>query len=140
LSTPFRYYSPTYFHRTAAAAYGGRTARNLEVRHRMMTSRAKLPPSSLGYALQIMGGANWSSWHLLANIEHETLVISGDDDPLIPVANPTYIASKIPNATLDIVENAGHLMLCDDARHLGERIRRFIGPSPAEQPKVAAIA
>jgi pimeloyl-ACP methyl ester carboxylesterase len=106
----------------------------------MMTTRSKFPPSSLGYALQIMGGATWSSWHLLDKIRHETLVISGDDDPLIPVANPKYIASKIPNATLDIVEHAGHLMLCDDARHLGERIRRFIGPQLDEQAKVVAIA
>jgi pimeloyl-ACP methyl ester carboxylesterase len=139
LSTPFRYYSPTYFNRNAAAAYGGRTARDLKVRHRMMTSRAKYPPSSVGYALQIMGGSSWSSWHILDRIPHETLVISGDDDPLIPVANPQYIASHIPNATLDIVENAGHLMLCDDSRHLGERVRRFISPA-IDEHKVVAIA
>jgi len=128
LSTPFRYYSPTYFHRTAAAAYGGRTGRNIKVRHRMMTARAKFPPTSLGYAFQVMGGVSWSSWHMLDTIEHETLVISGEDDPLIPVANPEYLARNIPNATLDIVERAGHLFLVDDAKHLGERIRSFIEP------------
>jgi pimeloyl-ACP methyl ester carboxylesterase len=106
----------------------------------MMTSRAKYPPSSIGYALQIMGGASWSSWHFLDRIPHETLVISGDDDPLIPVENPEYLASHIPNATLEIVEQAGHLMLCDDPRHLGERIRRFIGPKMDAQPKVVSIA
>jgi poly(3-hydroxyalkanoate) depolymerase len=139
LSTPFRYYSETYFHRTAPALYGGRTARNLEVRHRMMTARKKFPPSSLGYRLQILGGMAWSSLRFLDKIEHETLVISGDDDPLIPVVNAEFLASRIPNATLDIVERAGHLFLVDDPQHLGERIRRFIEPDTVEQ-KVVAIA
>jgi poly(3-hydroxyalkanoate) depolymerase len=140
LATPFRYYSPTYFHRIAAALYGGRTARNLDVRHRMMSTRSKYPPTTLGYSLQMMGGVGWSSRAFLDQIRHETLVISGDDDPLIPVVNAEYLASQIPNATLDIVERAGHLFLCDDAKHLGERIRRFIGPQTVEQPDMAAIA
>ena len=140
LMTPFRYYSSTYFHRVAAGVYGGRTARNLEIRHRMMTMRSHFPPTSFGYSLQILGGAGWSSCAFLDEIEHETLVISGDDDPLIPVANAEYLASEIPNATLDIVERAGHLFLVDDAKHLGERIRRFIGPQAVEHPNVVAIA
>ena len=139
LATPFRYYSKTYFHRTAAALYGGRTARNLDVRHRMMASRSKFPPSSLGYTLQIMGGASWSSVCFLDRIQHETLVISGDDDPLIPVINAEYLADRIPNATLDIVERAGHLFLIDDARRMGDRIRAFIGPEQALD-NVVAIA
>lgn len=127
LATPFRYYSPTYFFRTAPALYGGRTARNHDIRHRMMVERSKFPPSSLGYALQILGGMSWSSHGFLHRIPHQTLVISGDDDPLIPVANARYLAWRIPNSTLDIVERAGHLFLCDDSEHLGERIRSFIG-------------
>jgi len=128
LATPFRYYSSTYFYRTAPALYGGRTARNHEIRHRMMTERSKFPPSSVGYSLQILGGMSWSSHGFLHRISHRTLVISGDDDPLIPVANARHLAWRIPNSTLDIVERAGHLFLCDDAQHLAERIRSFIGP------------
>jgi poly(3-hydroxyalkanoate) depolymerase len=128
LSTPFRYYSRSYFYRIAASLYGGRTARNLEVRHRMMNSRSKYPPSSLGYTLQILGGSNWTSRHFLHEIEAETLVLSGDDDPLIPVCNAQYLAKKIPNARLELVERAGHLFLCDDSRRMSQRIRRFIGP------------
>lgn len=131
LATPFRYYSKTYFFRTAAALYGGRTARNHDVRHRMMTSRSEFPPSSFGYALQIVGGASWTSRFFLHRIEQQTLIISGDDDPLIPVVNAEYLADRIPNATLDIVERAGHLFLCDDARRMAERIRGFVGPRRA---------
>ena len=139
LGTPFRYYSPTYFHRTAAALYGGRTGRNMDIRHRMMSSRRKFPPSSLGYALQILGGMCWSSRHFLHEIVHETLVISGDDDPLIPVVNAETLAARIPNATLDIVERAGHLFLVDDAVHLAARIRQFLEPGRSVS-NVVAIA
>jgi poly(3-hydroxyalkanoate) depolymerase len=143
LSTPFRYYSKSYFYRIAASLYGGRTARNLEVRHRMMNSRSKYPPSSLGYTLQIMGGASWTSRDFLHELEPETLVLSGDDDPLIPICNAEYLAGRIPNATLELVEEAGHLFLCDDARRMSMRIRKFIGPHPQQtrqDDKLVAIA
>jgi poly(3-hydroxyalkanoate) depolymerase len=143
LSTPFRYYSKTYFLRIAASLYGGRTARNIDVRHRMMSSRSKFPPSSLGYTLQILGGSTWTSRHFLHRIESETLVLSGDDDPLIPVCNAESLADRIPNATLELVERAGHLFLCDDAGRMSQRIRNFIGPHSmpaALDGKVVAIA
>jgi poly(3-hydroxyalkanoate) depolymerase len=139
LATPFRYYSPTYFNRTAPELYGGRTARNKEVRHRMMHSRKQFPPTSWGYTLQILGGACWTSSHFLHKIPHETLVISGDDDPLIPVVNARFLAWRIPNATLELVEKAGHLFLCDDAERMAERIRRFIEPCSVPD-NVVAIA
>jgi poly(3-hydroxyalkanoate) depolymerase len=137
LSTPFRYYSKSYFYRIAASLYGGRTARNLTVRERMRASRSKYPPSMCGYTLQILGGASWSSQCFLHEIPHDTLVISGDDDPLIPLINAEYLAGRIPNSTLEIVEGAGHLMLCDDAKHLSARIRRFIGPRSVADNVVA---
>jgi pimeloyl-ACP methyl ester carboxylesterase len=142
LTTPFRYYSKAYFYRIAPSLYGGRTARDIDVRQRMMESRSKYPPSSQGYSLQILGGSTWTSRRFLHRLTTETLVISGDDDPLIPIDNPQYLASRIPNAKLEIVENAGHLMLCDDAEHLARLIRRFIGPQEAARPlaKVESIA
>jgi poly(3-hydroxyalkanoate) depolymerase len=138
LATPFRYYSKAYFYRIAPSLYGGRTARDLAIRQRMMESRSKFPPTSQGYAMQIVGGSTWTSRPFLKRLKTDTLVISGDDDPLIPLDNPRYLASQIPNATLEIVENAGHLMLCDDAPHLAERIRRFIGPDRADASRADA--
>ena len=129
LATPLRYYSPTFFDRTAAATFGGVTARDASVRRRMIEARRSHPPSADGYALQLFGIVGWSSWHFLRSIPHETLVICGDDDPLVPVANAHLLAERIPNATLEIVEGAGHLFLWDDAENLGRRIGRFINRS-----------
>lgn len=127
LATPLRYYSPTFFDRTAAATFGGVTARDASVRRRMIDARRSHPPSADGYALQLLGIVGWSSWHFLRSIPHETLVICGDDDPLVPVANAHQLAERIPNAKLEIVEGAGHLFLWDDAENLGRRIDKFLG-------------
>ena len=126
LATPLRYYSPSFFDRTAAATFGGVTARDASVRRRMIEARRSHPPSADGYALQLLGIVGWSSWHFLPRILQETLVICGDDDPLVPVGNAQQLARRIPNATLEIVEGAGHLFLWDDAENLGCRIGTFL--------------
>ena len=129
LATPIRYYSPSFFDRTAAATNGGVTGRDQSVRDRMINARRSHPPSADGYALQLLGIFGWSSWHFLPCIPHETLVIAGDDDPLVPVANAKMLAERIPNATLEIVPGAGHLLLWDDAENLGRRISAFLDPT-----------
>jgi pimeloyl-ACP methyl ester carboxylesterase len=134
LSTPLRFYSPGYFERTAATVYGGATAREESRRLANRGARHGLPPSAYGYAMQLLGGMGWSSWPFLARIPHETLVISGDDDPLVPVANAHMLAQRIPNARVEIVERAGHLLLWDDAENVGPRIQSFMSRSAPERP------
>jgi poly(3-hydroxyoctanoate) depolymerase len=126
LATPVRYYSKAYFERTAAQTFGGRTGRNARVRQQIMESRHRHPPSMLGYAMQIAGAIGWSSLSFLHEIPHETLVVSGDDDPLVPVANAEQLTALIPRARMEIIENAGHLFLWDDAERQGIHINEFL--------------
>ena len=130
LSTPLRYYSPTYFDRNAAALYGGMTGRDLSMRRRMMAERHRHPPSAYGYSMQLLGTVGWSSLPFLSRIPHDTLVISGDDDPLIPVANAETLARRIPRARLEIVKRSGHLFLWDEAKRLAVRVTRFLDAVP----------
>jgi pimeloyl-ACP methyl ester carboxylesterase len=44
----------------------------------------------------------------LAVLAVPTLVIHGDDDPLMPLANGKDTAATIPNAELMIIEGMGH--------------------------------
>ena len=62
----------------------------------------------------------------LPQIRHETLVVCGDDDPLIPIENAELLATRIPNARLEIVEGAGHLFLWDDVDNVAPLIERFV--------------
>jgi poly(3-hydroxyalkanoate) depolymerase len=129
LASTMRFYSPRYFERVAPALYGGATGRDAGTRARDMRERQSSPPSSYGYAMQLLGASGWSSLHFLSRIPHETLVISGDDDPLVPVVNAQMLAQRIPRARLEIVERAGHLFLWDDAVNLAPRIGQFVDAS-----------
>jgi poly(3-hydroxyoctanoate) depolymerase len=127
LATPLRFYSRAYFDQVASVLYGGATGRDPAVRAQQMRSRYLAPPpSSYGYAMQMLGAAGWSSLPFLSRIPHETLVISGDDDPLVPVANAHILARRIRRARLEIVKGGGHLMLWDDAPNVAARIAPFI--------------
>jgi len=126
LATPLRFYSRPYFEQVAAALYGGATGRDPEARDAQMRIRNHAPPpSSYGYAMQILGAHGWSSLPFLSAIPHETLVIAGDDDPLVPIENARILADRIPRARLEIVKRAGHLLLWDDAANAAARIRPF---------------
>ena len=137
LMTPLRYYSPAYYERTAAATFGGVTGRDVAVRRRMMAARLRQPPSPYGYTMQILGAIGWNSWWFLPSIPHDTLVISGDDDPLIPVGNTLMLASRLPRGRAEIVAGAGHLFLWDDVEQLAPRIGRFLHPVPQLQARCA---
>jgi len=124
-----RFHSPAYFDRLAPTLYGGVTSR-ANGRANEMVKGTTSAPSSYGYAMQLLGAAGWTSLPFLERIRHETLVINGDDDPLVPVANAQMLAQRIPRARLEIVEQAGHLFLLDDAANLAPRIGRFVNALP----------
>ena len=127
MATPLRFYSSTYFERVAADVYGGVTGRDPEKRKSASSARRRLPPTSYGYAMQLLGGMSWSSWSFLPDIPHETLVVCGDDDPLVPVASAKMLAERIPRATLTVVERAGHLLLWDEPERIAPQIGQFVG-------------
>ena len=63
-----------------------------------------------GYMLQLLAMRGWTSAPFLWTLRQPTLILSGTDDPLIPVANARFLKSLIPNARLELVEN-GHLFV-----------------------------
>ena len=70
-------------------------------------------PSVLGYLLQFGAILKWDSYESLPSIQSPTLVMHGDSDGLIPVANARIIASRIPGAKLVIIPDASHLFPVD---------------------------
>ena len=129
LASPLRFYSAGYFERVAAGVYGGATGRDPVKRQGASGARRRLPPTQYGYAMQLLGGMGWTSWGFLPDIRHETLVVCGDDDPLVPVANAKMLAARIPRAQLAVVERAGHLLLWDEPERIAPQIGQFIGAS-----------
>lgn len=48
------------------------------------------------------------SCNRLPFLQHETLVIDGKDDLILPSENAAYLASKLPNSKLILIAEAGH--------------------------------
>ncbi|MFV0522964.1 MAG: alpha/beta fold hydrolase [Acidimicrobiales bacterium] len=111
LVSPMRYYSPSYLERVAPALYGGDILDHPDVLAEQSYVRSNRAPSMLGYLYQLMAIATWTSLPWMRRCRQPTLVLTGTDDPIIPVANGRILASGYPNARLEIVEGGGHLFL-----------------------------
>ena len=63
---------------------------------------------------------------LLANIKVPTLVITGDEDALIPVDESRAMAKAVPGATLVIVPRAGHLANLEQPEAFNRALHEFL--------------
>ncbi len=57
------------------------------------------------------------------------MILAGNDDPIIPLANAQIMRALLPHATL-YVDDDGHLGLLTSAEELGPLVSRFL-TSPA---------
>jgi hypothetical protein len=90
--------------------------------------------SGAGYALQLAAGAGWSSLGILPLLPQSTLVLTGDDDPIIPVVNGRILAGLTRDARLHVYPG-GHLELAVNPGLLVPVIEEFLADSrPARVP------
>ena len=125
--TPRRYYSREYFEAVAPKIYGGRARRDPASLQGELQIRLARPPSWRGYFGQVLAISTFTTVPLLHRIQAPTLVVSGDDDPLVPLVNARLLASLIPKASLHVVRGGGHLILFDSADEVAGVIEPFLG-------------
>ncbi len=126
LATPARYYLPGYLTRIAPTLYGREILDHPDLLRHHARLRATRPPTPLGYTWQLAAIARWSSLPYLHRVRQPTLVLAGDDDPIIPVANGRLLARRIPDSRLHVVEGGGHLFLFLRAGALAPLITDFL--------------
>jgi pimeloyl-ACP methyl ester carboxylesterase len=78
-----------------------------------------------GYYYQLLATAGWTSLPFLPKLRPPTLILAGDDDPIIPVANARIMHRLIPASDLHIYRG-GHLELAADAQRLGAVVEAFL--------------
>ena len=126
LASPARYYHPRLLELSIAHIAGGRTAREPGALDRRAAERLLHPPSPIGYAYQLYAVAGWSSLPWLRRVPHRTLVVSGEDDPAVPLRNGRLLAGRLPDARLHVVPGGGHLFLLDEPENAAPVIRAFL--------------
>jgi poly(3-hydroxyalkanoate) depolymerase len=132
MATPRRYLDSSYLRRIAPDLYGG-SARTEPGRVSSLLHTGSRTVSPRGYLYQLGAGAGWTSLPFLPLLRQATLIMSGDDDPLIPLANARLLRLLIPHARLHIY-HGGHLGLVTEAAELAPVIDGFLaaaGPAAA---------
>src|SRR5205085_11627991 len=122
--TPRRHRDPAYARQIAGEIYGGTMRHEPERAARVLHAAARLGPRR-GYYYQLASATGWSSLPFLRLIRQPTLIIAGDDDPIIPSINALVMARLIPNAELHLYRG-GHLALITEAPALAPIVERFL--------------
>jgi len=83
-------------------------------------------PSTRGYVNQLLTAFGWTSVHRLHGLRCPTLIMGGDDDPVMPLVNTRLLYWLIPKSYLHVVRGGGHLFLLMRANESAAVIKRFI--------------
>jgi pimeloyl-ACP methyl ester carboxylesterase len=96
------------------------------------------PPTRRGYLYQLLAMIGWTSAPALPFLKAPTLILMGDDDQIVPLANGRILNSLIPGSELEVMEGGGHLFLLSHRDQSISAIRRFLDrPDAAELPEAA---
>jgi poly(3-hydroxyalkanoate) depolymerase len=126
LATPSRYYSRSFLEQHGAELYGGRSRREPGVLADLAPARLGRPPTPRGYIWQLCATSGWTSLPWLRRLRQPTLVLAGDEDPVVPVINGRTLARLIPDSRLHVVRGGGHLLLLDQPHDVVPVVRRFL--------------
>ena len=130
-----RYTSPEYYRRVAGSLYGGQARTDPDALLHGSVARFSQRPSLRGYLGQLYAISFWTGVPWLWRLRQPTLVLTGDDDPIIPVLNGKILTRCIPDARLHIMKGGGHLFLLERPAETAELVADFL-----HGPRVSPVA
>ena len=126
LATPLRYYSPTFMRATARWVYGPVPDGNSTLMRHQIVARRSRPPTMWGYLSQVYAVAGWTSLPWLHRITAPTLVLTGAKDPVVPPINARILGARLPNASVHVIPDTGHLLLMERSAECSLLIVEFL--------------
>jgi poly(3-hydroxyalkanoate) depolymerase len=124
MATSRRHRDAAYARQVAGDIYGGSLRTNPELVEQLLLAHDR-PDSRRSYLYQLAAGAGWTSLPWLPLIRQETLILAGDDDPIVPLANARILTRLLPSARLHIYPD-GHLGLITRADQLAPLVAEFL--------------
>jgi poly(3-hydroxyalkanoate) depolymerase len=131
LATPRRYYQPDYYRRIAADIYGGTARRDPDALLHGSLARFTHRPTVRGYAAQMYSIAGWTSVPWLCRLRQPTLVLAGNDDPIVPLINGRILAWLIPDSHLQVIPGGGHLFVLEHPDAIAAQVSDFLAAADA---------
>ena len=122
--TPRRHRDPGYAAHVAGELYGGSAREDPIVARDLLHATTRLGPAR-GYYYQLISMLGWTSLPRLPRLRPPTLILAGDDDPIIPVVNARIMHRLIRRSTLHIYQG-GHLELAADPERLASAVQAFL--------------
>lgn len=126
MATPRRYHQPDYYRRIAGRIYGGAARSNPDALLHGTLARFTHRPTTRGYAFQLYSITGWTSVPWLCRLRQPTLVLAGDDDPIVPLVNARILTRLIPDARLHVVRGGGHLFLLEQPTEIARIVADFL--------------
>ena len=135
MADPRRYIDAAFMEEHFQTLYGGalgKASGKAEHIHRLK------PPTRRGYLYQLFAMLGWTSAPALPFMRKPTLILMGDDDRIVPIANGTILKTLIPNSELVVLKGGGHLFLLSHSDECIAAIRRFLAEGDSEEAAQAA--
>ena len=126
--TPRRHRDPAYAAMIAPLIYGGSMRTDPQRGADLLHAATRAGPTR-GYYYQLAATTGWSSLPFLPLLRQPTLVLAGDDDPIIPLVNARVLARLIPHARLHVY-HGGHLGILIESDELAPVIEEFLSGPP----------
>lgn len=120
---PTAYRDVAALERIAGDLFGGRLREQPEL---VRAWHLRAPADRRAWLYRLAGTAGWTSLPWLHHVTQPTLVVHGDDDPIVPVVNARLLAWRLPRARLEVVVGGGHLLLLDSADAVLPLVTEFL--------------
>lgn len=124
LTNPMRFLDADYLRRYAGDIYGGQLRNNPALVDEYL-ALARPPKTPLGYYWQLYASAGWTSIHWLHTLRQPTLILTGRNDPLLPLENARLLHLHIPDSRLIELDD-GHLFLFGLRDLVAKLIKSFL--------------
>jgi pimeloyl-ACP methyl ester carboxylesterase len=119
-----RHQDPGYLARLAGELFGGSTREDPSPARDLLHAVTRLGPAR-GSFYQLISLAGWTSLPRLPRLGRPALILAGDDDPIIPLANARIMHQLMPRSNLHIY-HGGHLDLVLEAEPMAAIVEAFL--------------
>jgi poly(3-hydroxyalkanoate) depolymerase len=117
-----RYTDPEHARKVGPRIYGGALRSDANATVRILQH---VRPNVRGHIFQQLAVLGWTSLPFARLIRQPTLILTGDDDPIIAPVNARILHAVLPNAKLHVFHD-GHLGLLTSAADLAPIVEDFL--------------